>query len=128
MFKIEIGSMFAVCLSINNTMMLEFPTIIESIICSNKNCEKYPSVIERPISYITFEITNGQIQELQQFINKRLSVEKLACLHNSASSNCTGFQNIESKILPVLIFIEILFWKGILIHFNKIKDKKKRIN
>jgi hypothetical protein len=63
-------------------MMLEFPTIIKSIICSNKNYEKYPSVIERPISYITFETTNGQIQELQQFINNRLSVEKLECLHN----------------------------------------------
>jgi hypothetical protein len=98
------------------TMMMKFPTITESIICSNKNCEKYPSVIERPISYITFETTNGKIQELQQFINKRLSVEKLACLHNkNVSSNCTRFQNIVSKISPVLIFIEILFWKGMII-------------
>jgi hypothetical protein len=75
MFKIEIGSMFAVCLSINETMMLEFPTIIESIICLNKNCEKYPSVIERPIAYITFKTTNGQIQEIKQFINKRISIK-----------------------------------------------------
>jgi hypothetical protein len=64
-FKIEIGSMFAVCLCINETMVLEFPTIIESIICSNKNCEKYPSIIERPISWITYETTNDKIQELQ---------------------------------------------------------------
>lgn len=82
------------------TLLSEFPTINESIKCSNQDCKIFLSAEKRPISCITFQTKNGQIQELQQFLNKRLCMEKLKCTQkqNYLSSHCTGFQNIEYVI------------------------------
>lgn len=100
-------------INIIKSMLPNFPTITETIKCSNQSCEKHISHF-RSINYIIFQTTNGQIQELQEYINKQLYTEKLTCMHTKNSEQCKGFQIIEPTISPVLIFIEVLFWKGII--------------
>ncbi|KAL5237150.1 hypothetical protein ACI65C_004560 [Semiaphis heraclei] len=48
-------------------MFVDFPSIIEIINCSNKECEKHHPY-ERSVNYITFQTENGQIQGLQEFL------------------------------------------------------------
>lgn len=98
-------------------MFVDFPSIIEIINCSNRECEKHHPY-ERSVNYITFQTENGQIQGLQEFIIDRIRTEKLACIQPSnttKSTHCKGFQTIEPIISPVHIFIEILFWRGMII-------------
>ena len=112
MFKIEIGSMFAVCLSINETMMLEFPTIIESIICSNKNCEKYPSVIERPISYITFETTTVKSKKCSNLLINVFPWRNLhVCTTKTFHQTALDFRILYQRFHQCLFSLKFCFGK-----------------
>uniref|UniRef100_A0A2S2QFY4 Uncharacterized protein n=1 Tax=Sipha flava TaxID=143950 RepID=A0A2S2QFY4_9HEMI len=112
MFKIEIGSMFAVCLSINETMMLEFPTIIESIICSNKNCEKYPSVIERPKATLHMKLPTVKSKNcsnllINVFPWRNLHVCTIKTLHQTA----LDFRILNRTFFQCLFSLKFCFGK-----------------
>lgn len=96
-------------------MLVDFPSVIKIIKCSNEDCEKHHPY-QRAVNCITFQTTNGKIEELQEFLINYLCKEKLTCSKNSQSTKCNGFQTIEPTISPVHIFIEILFWKGMVIY------------
>lgn len=71
---------------------------------------------------ITFQTKNGRIQELQEFLNNFLCIEKLPCIQPNQSTHCNGFQTIVPTISPEHIFIEIIFWKGMIIIILKNLD------
>jgi len=97
-------------------MLVEFPSVIETVNCSNKECEKHHPY-QRSVSYITFQTKNGQLHELQEFLIDRIRTEKLVCVQSktSESTRCNGLQTIEPTISPVHTLIEIIFWKGMII-------------
>lgn len=95
-------------------LLSEMPSLQESSKCSNQKCEKYIESIHS-FSSIVYQ-TSGIIENLQQFLNKRLVIEESLCNKNISNSQiCNSKKYIVSKISTKHIFVEILLWNGTLI-------------
>jgi len=91
-------------------MNIKTPTVVEHISCSDPNCERTTS---RPVAFLTFQTSDGSLNDLQIFLNQRLSIEKSVC--GNIFSNtivCSNTKTIISKLSPLHIFIEVLYWNS----------------
>jgi len=61
------------------------PTAIDYIICSNSQCE-YALLFQTPITNITFHTSHNSLDDLQDFLNERLSPEYLICGRKNRSA------------------------------------------
>lgn len=92
-----------------NSLMTDIPSAIEEISCSLNACF---SRFKRNVQYVTFQINKeGDIGELQQFLDQRAVSENMNC-----GQNCIGTKHIYTTISKINLFIDILYWEGIIQH------------
>lgn len=86
-------------------MLNDFPTAIETKICSKKLCPRYKNT-KNNIMFLTYQVNSGNLFEgLQTFINNRILSENTKCIED-----CISTINIE--LSTIHLFIDILFWEG----------------
>lgn len=76
-------------------------TINELSSCSNDN---YKRPTNQAFTYITYQTSNGVIEDLRKFLNQRIAVENRICGYN----NCIGIKTNSPIISKLHIVIEIL--------------------
>lgn len=79
--------------------------------CFKIQCE-YSVLFQNPIMNITFYTSNNSLDDLQDFLNERLSPEYLICgrKNRSAPLPCNGKKTITTTVSPINLMIEVLKW------------------
>ncbi|XP_022177046.1 uncharacterized protein LOC111038315 [Myzus persicae] len=91
-------------------MNIKTLTVVEDITYSDPNCERNTS---RPVAFLTFQTSDGSLNGLQKFLNHRLSTETSVCDYISSNTLlCSNTKTIISKLSPIHIFIEVLYWNN----------------
>lgn len=88
----------------------DFPSVKETIQCSS-NCELSKKSIHSLV-YLTFETTNGKINDLQQLLDDRQRSEISECGRVNSGNVCNGIKEIISETSEIHLFIDILYWEG----------------
>lgn len=95
-----------------NIFLKNIPTLNEIIKCSDPNCKK-PTVMPIQIPYITINIKDDNLKELEEMIDRRVRNETSICGHvDNRNSPCTGYKTISPVVSKLHIFIELLYWNG----------------
>lgn len=104
--KIEYNTTLAICDtaagSVLKAILKQYPTLNEMKLCSNSNCKRSLSQV---VTYITYQTPDESINNLQQFLDNRLSKESSVCGY----SECDGIKSIDPIISNMHIIIEILY-------------------
>lgn len=85
--------------------MKQNPTINEINSCSNSNCKRSLCQV---VTYITYQTPDENMNNLQQFLDNRLSEESSVCGYNE----CNGIRIIDPIVSNMHIIIEILYWNS----------------
>jgi len=91
-------------------MLGDFPSVTETIQCSS-NCELSKKSIHSLV-YLTYETTDGKINDLQTFLDDRQRLEISGCSRMYSDNICNGKKEIISETSEMHIFIDILYWEG----------------
>lgn len=107
--QLEYNTTLAICDatagSVLKAILKQTPTITEINLCSNSECKRSLSQV---ITYITYQTTDENINDLQQFLDNRLCVESSVCGYDE----CIGIKSIDPIISNMHIIIEILYWNS----------------
>lgn len=96
--------------NIINIFLKNIPTLRDMIKCSNLNCKKSTMTI---IPYITINIKDDNINDLEVMVERRVSEETTICGHSDNDNiPCTGYKTIRPVVSKLHIFIELLYWNG----------------
>lgn len=112
--QLEYNTTLAICDTtvglVIKKMCIETPTLIEEISCNNSSCNR---INNRPIAFLTFQTSDGSLNQLQTFLEQRLQNEKSVCGYVSSNlSTCTGSKSTKSLISPIHILVEVLYWNN----------------
>lgn len=81
-----------------NYMLADFPTTIETVNCTEIQCEQYSRKKYKYWSYQTNTYNN--VGDLQKFVNTRMVQRK----KNKCGNGCTGIKSITTNISQSFIF------------------------
>uniref|UniRef100_A0A2S2PF07 Uncharacterized protein n=1 Tax=Schizaphis graminum TaxID=13262 RepID=A0A2S2PF07_SCHGA len=115
---LEYNTTLAVCdTTVGNVfkqLLIEFPTVLDNINCTISTCNK-TTKCPIPVPYITLNITNGNLNSLEEDIGNRLLSENSTCHHvDIKGEKCKGLKTIHPIASPIHLFIELLNWEGML--------------
>lgn len=95
-----------------NIFLKDLPTLKDIITCSNPMCKK-TTVTSIPIPYITVNVKNDNLDELENMVKLRINNETTLCGHvDNLRSPCAGYKTIRPDVSKLHIFIELLYWNG----------------
>lgn len=107
--QMQYNTTLAICAStagaVIKALLVENPTLIETISCTNINCKINES---QSSVYITYQTSNDSLDDLQEFLYNRLTEEDRIC----KLKNCTGKKTITPVLSPIHMIIEILYWNS----------------
>lgn len=105
--KLQYSTTLVLCEStvsnILKTMLKDIPSVEETIKCSTSNCHlnnkpTYPQV------YLTYQTTDGKINNLQKFLDDRLKIEQTLYGHCNSKKYCDGVKEIMSNVSEMHLF------------------------
>lgn len=92
-----------------NVLLKDFPSLKLSTICSSSSCSPIFPISKVHLSYQT---TDGQIRNLQEFLDNCNTPEKSKCGYMLSDTPCEGIKDIIPNISELHLFIDIFFWEG----------------
>jgi len=115
---LEYNTTLAVCdKTVGNVfkqLLIELPTVFDSIKCTISTCNK-TTKCPIPVTYITLNITNGNLNSLAEDIRNRLLIKNSTCHHDDIKGNMSkGLKTIHLIASSMHLFIELLNWEGII--------------
>jgi len=95
-----------------NIFLKDLPILKNFITCTNPKCKK-TIVTSIPIPYITVNVKNDNLDELENVVKLRINNETTLCGHvDDLESPCDGYKTIRTDVSKLHIFIELLCWNG----------------
>jgi len=98
--------------NIVNSMFKEFPSVTEKTTCSS-NCQLTTNSLKLKI-YLSYQTENGQIKDLQGFLDSQLKSVQSTCQYMDSEIVCKGIEEIMPNISDMHLFIDVFYWEGIL--------------
>lgn len=66
-----------------------------------------------PITYITVDVTDDNINDLEDVVKLQVSDETNICGHDdNLNRPCTSYKTIRPVVSDLHIFIKLLYWNG----------------
>lgn len=98
--------------NILQSLLCDLPSAFDTVVCSIEGCQR-SEITPTPITILMYNSNSNKLDDIQQFIDRRLSIEISKCGYVKDHNNpCNGLKTTTVRESNMHLFIEILSWQG----------------